>query len=136
MWKALTDPGLIRKYLFGADVETTWERGTPIRWKGEYDGRKCEDEGEVVEVVPQEKVTVTHFNPLTGQEDKPENYHTVTYQLIDKGDWTTVHLEQDNNPDPEAAAESQENWDTVLSGLKELVESGRDTPPGDLLGQE
>lgn len=124
VWNALTDPGLIRKYLFGADVETTWEPGTPIRWKGEYDGKTYEDKGKVVEVVPEERLTVTHFSPLTGQEDKPENYHTVTYQLTDKGDRTSVHLEQDNNADPKAAAESQENWDTVLKGLKELVERG------------
>lgn len=136
VWNALTDPGLIRKYLFGSEVETTWEPGTPIRWRGEYEGRKYEDKGEVLEVVPEQKLTVTHFSPLTGEEDKPENYHTVTYQLEDKGDRTSVHLEQDNNADPKAAAESQENWGTVLNGLKELVESGRDTPPGQPLGQE
>jgi uncharacterized protein YndB with AHSA1/START domain len=136
VWNALTDPGLIRKYLFGADVETTWEPGAPIRWRGEYDGRKYEDKGEVVEVVPEEKLIVTHFSPLSGQDDKPENYHTVTYQLEDKGDRTAVHLEQDNNTDPQAAAESQENWGVVLESLKVVVEEGRDAPTGTPLGQE
>lgn len=124
VWNALTDPGLIRRYMFGAQVESTWKPGASITWKGEYDGRSFEDKGEVVEVVPEQRLTVTHFSPLSGLEDKPENYHKVTYELDDRGDKTHVHLEQDNNPTPEAAAESQANWDTVLEGLKELVERG------------
>lgn len=124
VWHALTDSDLIREYLFGAEVDTTWEPGTPIRWRGEYEGKTFEDKGEVVECVPEQKLTVTHFSPLSGQEDKPENYHTLTYELIDRGDRTHVHLEQDNNPDASTAAESEANWDTVLHGLKELVERG------------
>jgi uncharacterized protein YndB with AHSA1/START domain len=124
VWTALTDPKLIKQYMFGADVETSWEVGAPIRWKGEYEGQTFEDKGEVVEVVPEERLTVTHFSPLTGQEDKPENYHTVTYELTARGDRTHLALEQDNNPTDEAASESQANWETVLNGIKEVVERG------------
>lgn len=137
VWHALTDPGLISKYMFGTQVETSWEPGTPITWRGEYEGKSYEDKGEVLECVPAEKLAVTHFSPLTGQDDKPENYHRVTYLLEDKGDRTTLRLEQDNNPDPEAAAESQENWETVLESLKVVVEEGReDIPTGEPLGQQ
>jgi len=124
VWTALTDPKLISKYMFGAQVETSWEVGAPIRWKGEYDGKSYEDKGEVVEVVPEERLTVTHFSPLTGQADKPENYHTVKYEITEQGDRTHLTLEQDNNPSDEAAEESQKNWETVLNGIKEVVERG------------
>jgi len=124
VWTALTDPKLISKYMFGAEVETSWEVGTPIRWKGEWEGKSYEDKGKVVEVVPDERLTVTHFSPLTGEEDKPENYHTVTYEITDQGDRTHLKLAQDNNPTDEAAAESQKNWETVLNGIKEVVEHG------------
>lgn len=124
VWDALTDPEQIRKYFFGTEVETTWEEGTPIRWRGEYDGKSYEDKGEIVECVPGQRLVVTHFSPLTGQEDRPENYHSVSYELTDRGDRTHLSLQQDNNPDEQAAAESQANWETVLHGLKELVERG------------
>jgi uncharacterized protein YndB with AHSA1/START domain len=124
VWTALTDPKLISKYMFGAEVETSWEVGTPIRWKGEYEGKVYEDKGKVVEVVPEERLTVTHFSPLTGQEDKPENYHTVTYEIAEEGALTHLTLKQDNNPTDEAAAESRANWETILNGLKEVVERG------------
>ena len=34
VWHALTDPALISKYMFGTSVETSWEPGTPITWRG------------------------------------------------------------------------------------------------------
>jgi len=124
VWTALTDPGLIRKYLFGAEVATSWEPGTPITWHGEYDGHEYEDKGEVLECVPEKRLTVTHFSPLSGAEDRRGRYHVVSYELIDRGDHTHVRLEQGNNPSDEAADESRANWQTVLNGLKELVERG------------
>lgn len=124
VWRALTEPEQISKYLFGAKVDTTWEPGAPITWSGEYDGRRYEDKGEVIECVPEQRLSVTHFSPLSGREDKPENYHQLTYELREDGDHTHVHLEQDNNPSAEALADAQENWEIVLRGLKECVERG------------
>lgn len=124
VWRALTEPDLIREYFVGTEVETTWEPGSPITWSGEYDGRPYEDKGEVVEVVPEERLVVTHFSPLSGQEDVPENYHRLTYQLEKDEDVTRVALEQDNTP-PGSAEEFTANWQTMLGNLKELVESGR-----------
>jgi len=123
VWNALTDPDLIRKYFFGTEVETTWEPGTPITWSGEYDGHEYRDKGEVLEVVPEERLVVTHFSPMTGQEDVPENYHRITYQLDDEGESTHVTLEQDNTPDG-SEEEFRSNWETMLGNLKELVERG------------
>ena len=123
VWHALTDPELIRQYFFGTTVETTWEPGTPISWSGEYDGTSYRDHGEVLEVVPEERLVVTHFSPMTGQEDVPENYHRVSYRLEDEGDRTHVTLEQDNTPDG-AVEDFQNNWETMLGNLKELVERG------------
>ena len=123
VWNALTDPDLIRQYFFGTTVETTWDPGTPITWSGEYDGTTYQDKGEVVEVVPERRLVVTHFSPMTGQEDVPENYHRLTYQLEPEGDATRLRLDQDNTPDG-SVEEFQSNWQTMLGNLKELVERG------------
>jgi len=123
VWNALTDPDLIRKYFFGSTVETTWEPGAPITWSGEYDGTSYQDKGEVIEVVPEQRLVVTHFSPMTGQDDVPENYHRLTYSLEREGDATRLTLEQDNTPE-ESVEDFQSNWDTMLGNLKELVERG------------
>src|SRR4051794_37901645 len=81
VWVALTDPALIKQYFFGTEVVTDWQVGGPIRWTGQYDGKTYEDKGEVVEFAPNRRLQVTHFSPMSGQPDEPENYHTLTYDL-------------------------------------------------------
>jgi uncharacterized protein YndB with AHSA1/START domain len=124
VWNALTDPEQIKKYMFGTDVETDWRQGSSITWKGEYEGKAYEDKGEIVEVVPERRLKVTHFSPLSGQDDVPENYHTLTYEIEALEGKTHVSLSQDNNANAEAAEHSKGNWEMMLAGLKEVVERG------------
>jgi uncharacterized protein YndB with AHSA1/START domain len=124
VWDALTDPDLIKQYMFGSTVRSDWQPGSPITWSGEYEGKAYEDKGEVLTVEPERLLEVTHFSPMTGQEDKPENYHRVTYRLEPRGTQTHIELSQDNNPDQSAAEHSKQNWSMMLNGLKELLERG------------
>jgi uncharacterized protein YndB with AHSA1/START domain len=123
VWKALTEPRLIEEYMFGTHVETDWQPGSPIVWKGEYDGKRYEDKGEILDVQPGKRLELTHYSPRSGDEDRPENYHTVVYELEERGTTTRVALSQDGNADDEAAEHSRSNWEKMLSGLKQTVES-------------
>jgi hypothetical protein len=38
--------------MFGSEVTTDWKPGSPITWKGEFEGRAYEDKGEVIAVEP------------------------------------------------------------------------------------
>jgi uncharacterized protein YndB with AHSA1/START domain len=124
VWTALTDPEQIEKYMFGSHVITDWKPGSRIVWKGEYEGKQYEDHGKVLEVEPSRRLRVSHFSPLSGQDDAPENYHTLDYELDQIGDSTRVTLRQDNNATEEAAEHSKDNWEKMLSGLKDVVEGG------------
>ena len=123
VWRALTDPDEIEKYMFGSRVETDWKPGSRITWKGEYEGKTYEDKGEVLEVEHEHRLKLTHFSPTSGDEDAPENYHTLVYELEESDGKTRVSLSQDHNKSEEAAEHSRANWDKVLSGLKEVVET-------------
>jgi uncharacterized protein YndB with AHSA1/START domain len=122
VWAALTDPDQIKEYMFGSEVLTDWNQGSPIVWKGEYEGKKYEDKGEILEIEPERRLKVTHFSPTSGREDRPENYHTLLYELEERGGRTHVALSQDNNPSEEAAEHSRANWEKMLEGLKQVVE--------------
>lgn len=122
VWKALTDPELIAQYMFGTKVVAEWRQGGPISWKGEWEGKPYEDKGEVLKLEPPSLLQYSHFSPLSGLPDLPENYHTVTIELTERGDQTRVSLSQDNNPTQEVRNHSQENWQGMLQGLKEVVE--------------
>ena len=119
VWAALTTPATIKQYFFGSDVETDWEEGSPIAFRGEYEGRRYEDKGEVRGVEEEKSLSFTHWSEMSGKPDRPENYATVTYDLKKLGAKTEVKVTQTNCGDAE---ETKKNWRTVLSGLKKTVE--------------
>ena len=123
VWDALTNPDKVEQYMHGTHVSSDWKVGSPVRWTGEWKGKPYEDKGEILEVKPNTLLRYTHWSPMGGSEDKPENYHTVTYELAGDDGKTTLTLTQDNNATQEAADKmAQENWAPVLKGLKETAE--------------
>jgi uncharacterized protein YndB with AHSA1/START domain len=123
VYKALTDPADVKQYFFGTTLTTNWNKGSPISWKGEWQGRTYEDKGTVLANEPNRRLEYTHFSPLAGKPDLPENYHTVTIELTPEGSGTRVTLEQDNNETEEAREHSTKNWEMMLAGLKKHVDS-------------
>lgn len=122
VWDALVNPEVIRQYMFGANVTSDWCEGCPIVWRGEWQGKSYEDKGVILEVRPGRMIRYTHFSPLSGLEDKPENYHSVTIEIAAEGSQSRVSLAQDNNASDEARAHSENNWGMMLGALKKLLE--------------
>ena len=123
VWDALIDPKAVKQYMFGTEVSTDWREGSPIIWEGEWEGKKYQDKGVILKSEPERILQYSHFSPLSGQPDEAENYHTVTIKLADQGDQTRIILTQDNNETDEERKQSQKNWETMLSGLKEYLEN-------------
>ncbi len=123
VWDALTNPELIRQYMFGATVVSEWKEGGSIVWKGEWEGRTCEDWGTLLRLAPKRLRRYPHFSPLSGLPDVAENCHTVTVRLAMERSATRVALTQDNNESEEARAHAEGSWKMMLARLKVLVES-------------
>src|SRR5512140_3830276 len=81
VWDALTQPEMIRQYLFGTEVTTDWRVGSPITYRGVWQGKPYEDKGKILDVVPGRKITSTFWSALSGDPDQPEFYKTVQYEL-------------------------------------------------------
>jgi uncharacterized protein YndB with AHSA1/START domain len=128
VWDALVTPAAIKQYMFGAVVQSDWKVGSTITWSGEMKGKKYEDRGEILRFDPPQTLAYSHFSPMSGKPDQPENHHTVIIQLSGTGYPTNVFLSQDNNPDEKSKAESARNWSVMLEGLKEYVESAYRLP--------
>jgi uncharacterized protein YndB with AHSA1/START domain len=125
VWRVLTSSGSRPEILFGAEVVSDWRIGSSIVWRGEWEGKRFEDHGRVIELEDREepwRIVVTHFSPLSGLPDVPENYHTLRFELDEVPGGTRITLDQDNNPTREAAAHSQENWARMLDGVKTIAE--------------
>src|SRR5262245_5674619 len=125
VWDALVNPQTIKQYMFGTQVSSDWTAGSAILWKGEWQGKRYEDRGVVLQVEPGRRLQYTHFSPLSGLPDAPENYHTVTIDLSSEPLTTRVSLSQDNNLTDQARDHSEKNWHMMLGSLKMLLEKQR-----------
>ena len=130
VWRALTDPDEIRRYyLGGAEVRTDWQVGSAIVFRGEWNGETFEDKGEIVTFEPERELAYSHFSPMMGKPDAPENYHLVDITLDGGSDTTTVTLEQSNltggvsDEDRASREQFEQNWQQMLEGLRDTAEA-------------
>jgi uncharacterized protein YndB with AHSA1/START domain len=123
VWDALTNPAKVKQYMHGTNLSTDWVVGSPITWRGEWKGQSYADKGTVLAFEPERLLSYTHWSPMGGSEDAPENYHTVTDELAEDGGKTTLTLTQDNNAtQAEADSMAENNWGPMLQALKETAE--------------
>ena len=128
IWRALTTPKIMKSYFLGADILSDFQEGSPITFRGQFKGKSYEDKGSIQTVERGKRLIFTHFSPLAGLPDQPENYHTVTFELAPVKDGTRVTLTQANllggvkPSDVKQRAEFEKNWMSVLDGLKKTVE--------------
>jgi uncharacterized protein YndB with AHSA1/START domain len=132
VWKALTTTSTLKQFFFGSDISTDWGVGSPIYFRGNWKDKPYEDKGNIQTFDREERLAFTHWSPLSGMEDKPENYHIVTFDLLPADGGTEVVLTQTNQNDaepltPENRQEYAKNWTMVLEGLKKTVEGA--APP-------
>ena len=123
VWLALTVPDLVKQWQYGADLLTTWEPGTPIIFRNDWNGQTFEQKGTVLEFTPVSRLKYSLFFPRPDLQDVPENYFFMTYELTESGGVTSLLFRQENPlpPPPDASSDGDEGPD-VLSDLKELVE--------------
>jgi uncharacterized protein YndB with AHSA1/START domain len=122
VWDALVNPRMIKQYMFGTNAISEWKEGSPIVFRGEWEGKRYEDKGMILRLEPERVLQYTHFSPLSGVPDTPENYHTVTVELSSQGTRTLLTLSQDNNASEQAREHSEKSWGIMLASLRDLLE--------------
>ena len=122
VWEALTTPEQISKWFFGVDTESDWRVGSSLIHRGEYQGQRYEDKGEILELNPPKRFVHTHWSPMSGLPDMPENAQRVTWTLEPIDGLTTLTVAEENLPSEQAKATSDKSWPQALESLRELVE--------------
>jgi uncharacterized protein YndB with AHSA1/START domain len=122
VWAALTDTGVLGEAFFGSRIDTDFRVGSPITYSGEWEGKEYHDKGEVRRAVPNEVLVMTHWSPLSGTADTPENYSTVTYRIEPTDGGTDLSVAQDNVADQQSREHFESTWKQMLTGLKRAVE--------------
>ncbi len=123
VWETITKPELVKLWQYGSDLLTTWEIGSNIKFKTEWEGKVFEQWGEVLEMRPNELVKYRLFAPRPDLEDKPENYLIMTYVLTQQDGHTQLEIIQEDNRPNAVQEEPQGEENPVLKSLKELAEA-------------
>ncbi len=124
IWEILTKPEFVKLWQYGSELQTSWEVGTPIKFRTEWDTKVFEQWGTVLEFKPTEKLSYTLFAPSPDLEDKPENYFIMNYVLTeDKGQTKLEIIQEDKRPNA-VQEEPQGEENPILKALKDLAEKG------------
>ena len=121
VWDALTNPEIVKQYFFGTELITNWEVGSDIVFQGKWEGQKYKDPGKVLEYSHNEKLAYSYLSNWSGKEDKPENYLWVCYEVAPTDNGTELIISQ-TNYDEERAKHSEQNWASLIDGMKKIVE--------------
>ena len=122
IWKALIVPKIAKEYFFGAEIKTNWKKGSPIIFKGEYNGTTYEEKGILLNVEQNIQLKYSHWSHFDGLPDSPENYRIWTFDITEKNGRTYLTVSEDNIPTEKQRKRSDEFWSEVLLKIKRLAE--------------
>jgi len=131
LWAAITDPETVKKYHFGAGLESDWTPGS--RFEMTHAGVSGPLlEGENLEVDPPRRLVQSQV-ALWSDDAKAEGTSRVTWEIEPVGDSCRLTVTHDQMREG-ASAELYGGWPMVLSGLKTWLETGELlTTPGSLM---
>ena len=123
VFSALTSSDEIPIFYPLKKVDSKWEVGSDVLYKGEINGTSFTDFG-VIERFESPKVYVyRYWSDNHGTERTPENHLTIGYALSECSDGTELTVTQSNIRSEELyeLMETQV-WDYLLGSLKEYLE--------------
>jgi len=122
VWEVLTNPALIKQYLFGTETISDWKVGSEIIFQGDYENMKYRDQGIIKIFDIGNTFQYTYFSSFSELENVPENYNLITYSLSESDGTTVLSLKQDNIRSKKAYDHAEKSWDYVLAQIKEMAE--------------
>ena len=123
VWNALTNPEIIKEYLFGTETITDWKVGSEIIFQGEYEGQKYRDKGVIKEIILNKVLSYSYWSGFSGLEDKPENYSLITYTLESSGNKKTKFTwTQKGYANEQSYEHSKNGMEEFLASIKAIIE--------------
>jgi uncharacterized protein YndB with AHSA1/START domain len=124
VWDVLVNPRMAGELFWGTTVESDFKVGSPIVWKGTWEGKPFEDRGIIKKMENQSILQYSHWSP--GSSAPPEaDRNLITIRLAREPAGIRVTLQHDNIASVTLKEHSEKNWKQLLERLKELAERGK-----------
>jgi uncharacterized protein YndB with AHSA1/START domain len=122
VWNTLTNPELIKEWLFGTKVISDWKVGTSILFTGNWQGTDYADKGTILKFEIEKIFQYSYWSGFSGLPYMPENYSVITFLLTPNDTATILTLTQSNFATETAYEHSNKNWDATLERMKKIIE--------------
>lgn len=120
VWEALTDREIIKKWMWGTEATSDWKAGSAVTFDGVWEGKPYHEKGMIIEIEEQKLMKYSYLG--AGNDDKPENYALITYELSANNGQTKMTVTQEGAKDQKALEHSKEGWQSMLGKLKKTLE--------------
>lgn len=121
VWDAMTSSNEVSRAIFEATIESDWQRGSPIVYKG-LDGRLLDERGVILDIDPPLFLRVG-YPATTGASLAAANSNTITHALSRDGKLTRLTVTHSFTATaPEAQVRAEANWASWLDALKAMLE--------------
>jgi len=125
LWRALTDPEDTRRYWYGALSISDWQVGA--RWESRSPEGDVYLEGEIVEIDPPRRLVHT-FHVVDETEAAADPPSLVEFEITPIGDRCRLTVTHTGRGQATMDYTSG-GWETILGGLKALLETGEAVAP-------
>ena len=120
IWDAITDPQQTRQYFYGALSKSDWTVGSP--WTSESEEGEVYLDGEILEIDPPRRLVHT-LRVVQDPIAAAEAPSTVEWQITPMGDRCRLTMTHTGRG-PATIEYTSGGWNTILGGLKQLLETG------------
>ncbi len=133
VWDALINPEQTKKYMFGCETVSDWKIGSPLLWRGNFDGHDVVFvKGTIVDFQPEKLLAYTTIDPNNSEvPDIPENYLTVIYELKEENGKTVLTVSQGDYSKVANGEKRYDDtvegggWTSILDAIKMLLEENK-----------
>lgn len=128
VWDLLTNPKWTPEYMYTCAIETDFEVGNPILWRGIHDDVVYVS-GELLAYDAGDSMTYSVIDPNAEYAQTKENHLIVNYEIEERDGKTNLAVTQSGY---ETVAQGQERYDEAIAGggwsgilekIKEMAES-------------
>lgn len=105
------------------DIITEWKTGGPLVVRGDLHGLPFENKGIVMRFDPHRALQYTQWSTLSENEDIPENYSLITFQLQPENGGTTLTFTQSGFATEVIYLHHNFYWNTALDLIRRLNEN-------------
>jgi uncharacterized protein YndB with AHSA1/START domain len=124
VWDVLVNPRKAGELFWGSTVESDFKVGSPIVWKGTWDGKPFEDRGIIKEMRKGEVLQYTHWSTAAPVPTEKER-NLITVRLQKRPNGVQVTFQHENIASLSMKEHSEGMWKQLLGKLKELAEGGK-----------